>query len=132
MNNWTFPKSSRLLIGAQFQRIFQQADFKVSQRHFLILARANDLQYPRLGLVVAKKNIRLAVQRNRIKRRIRETFRLQQAHIGSIDAIVLPRSGADQLSDQELNLQLAQLWQRLAKKCPGQTPETIETEKENS
>ncbi len=116
MNTWAFPKSSRLLIGAQFQRIFQKAEYKVSQRHFLILARRNDLSHPRLGLVVAKKNIRLAVQRNRVKRHIRETFRLQQDHLGGIDAIVLPRSGADKLSDQQLAQQLAQLWQRLEAK----------------
>lgn len=117
MNTGIFPKSSRLLIGAQFQRIFQKADFKVSQRHFLILARQNNIGRPRLGLVVAKKHIRLAVQRNRIKRRIRETFRLQQHHLSNIDAIVLPRSGADKLGDKELSLLLEQQWQRLAQKC---------------
>jgi ribonuclease P protein component len=96
--------------------VFQQATVKVSHQYFLILANVNDCDHPRLGLVVGKKHCRLAVGRNRIKRHIRETFRHQQHHLPSIDAIVLPRSGADQLSDKDLHQLLDQQWQRLAKR----------------
>jgi len=120
VNAWTFPKTSRLLAGAQFQRIFKQAAFKVSHAHFLILANNNDLAHPRLGLVVGKKHCRLAVGRNRLKRHIRETFRHWQHHLGGIDAIVLPRSGASELSDRALHQTLNQQWQRLAKQRQAQ------------
>jgi ribonuclease P protein component len=116
VSSWTFPKSSRLLNSAQFQRIFQKAAVKVSHQHLLILANNNDCGYPRLGLVVGKKHCRLAVGRNRLKRHIRETFRHWQHHLGSIDAIVLPRSGTNQLTDKDLHLLLEQQWQRLAKR----------------
>jgi len=112
-----FPKSSRLLHSAEFQRVFQNTNYKISHRYLLILACRNSFDHPRLGLVVGKKHCRLAVQRNRIKRRARETFRHQQHHLHNIDAIVLPRSGADQLSDQQLTQLFEQQWRRLSERC---------------
>ncbi|GAB1256705.1 ribonuclease P protein component [Aurantivibrio plasticivorans] len=108
-------KSSRLLNSHDFQRVFQDAQFKVSHRYLLILARPNGLSYPRLGLVIAKKNIRFAVQRNRIKRRIRETFRLQQHTLPCLDAIVLARSQLDTLDNTAQTELLNKQWARLVK-----------------
>lgn len=79
-----------------------------------MLAIPNELQRPRLGLVIGKKNIRLAVQRNRIKRHIRESFRLHQHKLPSVDVIVLARSQLDQLSDDRLNALLQKQWSRLS------------------
>ena len=118
VSSLTFPKSARLLTSAQFQRIFKHAAIKVAHPHFLILACPNTLNRARLGLVVGKKHCRLAVGRNRLKRHIRETFRHWQHYIKGIDAIVLPRSGAAQQSDQQLQQTLNQQWQRLAKQLP--------------
>ena len=117
MSASTFPKSSRLLNGAQFERVFKHAVIKVSHPHVLILAAPNVLSSARLGLVVGKKHCRLAVNRNRLKRHIRETFRQRQHHLLGIDAIVLPRSGADTLSDKDLHQLLLQQWQRVSDRC---------------
>jgi len=122
VHSWTFPKSSRLLTSAQYQRIFQQSAFKVGHRYFLILASTNTQPQARLGLVVGKKHCRLAVGRNRLKRLIRETFRHWQHHLQGIDAIVLPRSGADQLANRELLKILNQQWQKLAEQSQGSRP----------
>ncbi|GAB1265668.1 ribonuclease P protein component [Aurantivibrio infirmus] len=116
MAKFPFKKQSRLLLAAEFTRVFQSADFKISSAQLLILASNNRLNRPRLGLVIAKKNVRLAVQRNRIKRRIRETFRLKQHKMPNIDAIVLARRGIDKLSDQQQTALLDQQWQRLIKR----------------
>ena len=43
----------------------------------------------RLGIVVAKRNVRLAVARNRIKRLVRETFRHQQQRLNGLDIVVV-------------------------------------------
>ncbi|MEX1033072.1 MAG: ribonuclease P protein component [Cellvibrionaceae bacterium] len=115
MRDFAFRKSSRLLVGRDFQRVFQQAKFKISHSHLLILAAPNNLQRPRLGLVIGKKNVRLAAQRNRLKRHIRESFRLKQHNLPNIDAIVLARSRLDQLSDRELNSLLDKQWARLCR-----------------
>ena len=44
---------------------------------------------PRLGLAIAKKKVPLASNRNRIKRLIREQFRLSQANFPPVDIIVM-------------------------------------------
>lgn len=119
---YAFGKQDRLLNSSQFSVVFDGPNFKASHPQFLVLATENTQQRPRLGLVIAKKNIRLAVQRNRIKRLIRESFRLKQHHLPAIDAIVLARRGGDQLSNQELLEILDILWKRVAKRA--KKPET--------
>lgn len=113
----SFRKTDRLLTSRDFSAVFDKADFKASHPHFLILAQSNLLDHPRLGLVIAKKNIRMAVDRNRLKRLIRESFRLKQLHLPAIDAIVLARRGGDQITNQELLKTLDKLWTRVAKKA---------------
>lgn len=111
-----FGKSLRLLCSSDFQKVFDDAPFRASHQSFLILARPNQLDYPRLGLVVAKKHLSLAVQRNRIKRLVREEFRHQQQALVGLDVIVLSRKGLDELSNQQFRHQLSQQWQRILKK----------------
>lgn len=112
-----FGKPLRLLNSSDFQSVFDDAPFRASHQHFLLLARANQLDRPRLGLVIAKKHIRLSVQRNRIKRLIRESFRQQQQSLAGIDVIVLARKGMDELPNAEITKQLNQQWQRVLRKA---------------
>ena len=109
----SFSRDSRLCTSADFKQVFDTTDIKVSSRHLLILAKLNTLGRARLGLVVAKKTIRTAVGRNRAKRHIRETFRLQHDGMGSLDIVVLVRKGFSDLNDRDLNLLLNQQLQRL-------------------
>lgn len=48
---------------------------------------------PRLGILISRKHAVRASDRNRIKRCIREAFRLEQEHLGSIDLLVRPPYG---------------------------------------
>jgi len=116
-----FPKSHRLLNSGDFQRVFDQAPLRASHKLFLMLARPNGREYPRLGLIIAKKHIRLASRRNRLKRLIRETFRHQQQNLGGIDVIVMARKGMDQLDNPSLIHQLNGQWRRLARKAQSYT-----------
>lgn len=125
MGKLGFPKALRLLTPADFKQVFDAADLRVSSKELLILARPNLLARPRLGLVIAKKHIRLANQRNRIKRIIRESFRTQQHTLCStkgVDAIVLARNGLDKLDNPALHSLLRQLWQQLQRKTSKQAP----------
>ncbi len=114
--NQAFGKSLRLLCSSDFQNVFDDAPFRASHQNFLILARFNQQTSPRLGLVVAKKHLRLAVQRNRMKRLVRESFRKQQQAFHGLDVIVLSRKGVDELSNAAFTEQLNQQWQRIFKK----------------
>ncbi len=113
MVSQAFGKSLRLLTSSDFQGVFQDAPIRASHQNFLLLARFNQLDHARLGVVVGKKHVRLATRRNRLKRHIRETFRLRQQTLSGLDVIVLARKGMDELSDQNLQAQLNQQWQRL-------------------
>ena len=115
MSDHSFGKEARLLTAGDYKRVFDHAESKASHKHLLILATGNELDYHRLGLVIAKKNVRLAVQRNRIKRVVREFFRQQPANGRSLDVIVLARRGMDQLDNATLSTILAQQWQKLTK-----------------
>ena len=63
--------------------------------------------------MLAKKHIKLAVQRNRIKRIVRESFRLQQAKFDSYDYVVMARPSAIDLTDQQLRCVIDKLWFKL-------------------
>ena len=111
----SFGKARRLLNAKDYSRVFDGAEAKASHRHLLLLARSNDLPGHRLGLVIAKKNVRLAVQRNRIKRTAREVFRTMPESEPGLDVIVLARRGLDQLDNAELSTILRQQWQKLVR-----------------
>jgi ribonuclease P protein component len=67
---------------------------------FSVLQRANPLGVPRLGLIVPKRVFPRAVDRNRVKRVLRELFRAQQANLGSRDILI--RVSATTLSVAEV------------------------------
>ena len=75
-------------------------------RNFLVLLRPNQLPQVRLGVTVTKK-IGKAVIRNRIKRYVREFFRLNKHYLPQgHDLVVIARRGADSLDH-------GQVWDQL-------------------
>lgn len=115
MKALNFPKSHRLLRPGDYGKVFDDVQLKVPHRNFLILATPNNLGHARVGLIFAKKNLKLSVQRNRIKRQVRETFR-HQLGLPGMDVIVLGRQGLADLDNQTISKYLNGLWQRLEKK----------------
>ena len=69
--------------------VFNQAEFRSGNKRLLLLARQSGLESGRIGLVVPKKHLRRAVDRNIVKRIARNTFRLRQAEFSGIDIVVL-------------------------------------------
>jgi ribonuclease P protein component len=100
---FSFRRSNRLLGSRDFSRVFDKPDIKVSHKNLLILVRRNPGSPARLGLVVSKKNAPLAVERNRLKRIIREQFRLNQNKLEDLDLVVLIRPGLSKKTNQEIN-----------------------------
>ena len=113
--DYSFPRKNRLLLAADYSRVFGGAEAKASHRYVLLLARRNHLQHDRLGLVVAKKHVKLAVQRNRFKRVAREFFRQYSDTDQSLDVIVLARKGVDRLDNETLSTILRQQWNKLTR-----------------
>jgi ribonuclease P protein component len=82
-----------------------------------LLAVSNELGHPRLGVALAKRVVRLAVQRNRIRRQLRESFRLHQHQLAGVDVLVLARAGVDSIPSRELRAAIDKSWAELARRC---------------
>jgi len=121
-SRYGFPKSRRLTTAAAFGQVFAGAA-KSADRYLTVLARANDGDYPRLGLAIAKRQVKRACDRNRIKRLTRETFRQQQHKLAGIDIVVMARTAAIQADHESLSRSLQQHWAYLVKQCkPSWSP----------
>ena len=117
---YSFGTEYRIRCAADYKSVFDGVLFKVHQPHFLFLAKITEQPNSRLGIVVAKKKVRRAHERNRVKRLARESFRLQQGQFNkNIDVVMMPKVGIEAIENQELHQQLDFAWQklqRLAKK----------------
>ncbi|MEC9482700.1 MAG: ribonuclease P protein component [Halomonas sp.] len=110
-----FPRQLRLLTAGDYRRVFDQSAYKVHGKGLLVLASDNAMGHPRVGLVFSKKNVRRAVDRNRLKRLVRESIRLQQHRLPAVDIVVLARRGVHELDNETLHRQLYGMWRRLEK-----------------
>jgi len=108
-----FSRELRLLTPTHFEYVFNNAIPSVSPQ-LTLLARSNTSDNPRLGITLAKKRVKHAHDRNRLKRVIRESFRLQRHSFPNIDIVVVGKSGLDKLSNQELFFLLSKLLKKLA------------------
>lgn len=87
-----FPKSERLQKKREFQKVFDEGR-KFTNKELHAFAMPNGTDSSRLGLVVGRK-VGNAVRRNRIKRILREAFRLNKGLLSSgVDLVLIPRPG---------------------------------------
>lgn len=108
-----FPRDARLLRPAAYRAVFAKGG-KFVCPGFVVIAAANERDNPRLGLALAKRRIGRAVDRNRVKRVVRESFRHHQATLGAHDLVILARSRTAQFSNADLFAQLTRVWGRIA------------------
>ncbi|MCW8854677.1 MAG: ribonuclease P protein component [Gammaproteobacteria bacterium] len=116
VNGARFTKRVRLLKPAEYSRVFKKA-IRSSDRLLTVLAASNDLGHPRIGLVISRKNAKRAVDRNRIKRVIRESFRLRQLELPAADFVIMAKPVTKSADNLELFKSLEHHWNRLIKQC---------------
>lgn len=95
MKKFGFPPSARIRHSRDFERIYKLRQ-RAGDRHLLVFAAPNDEGRTRIGLSVSRKHGK-ATRRTRIKRLLREAFRLSQHDLPrGLDLILIPRkdSGA--------------------------------------
>lgn len=88
-----FRPCHRLHAGGDFDRVYRTGR-RAGDGRFAINALQNELGYARLGMSVSYKTVGNAVSRNRIRRLIREVFRLRHATLPALDFVVTSRPGA--------------------------------------
>lgn len=109
-----FSSEFRLLRKDGFNHVFHTEN--ISDKYFKIFFVPNNRKNSRLGIIASKKTFTRAVDRNRVKRIVREVFRLHSIKIRKLDLIVMVlRAYAQQRSTQRENLEM--LFSRAENKC---------------
>ena len=98
-----------MLTPRDFAFVFNEPKWAV-KKQIAVIGRMNTLVHPRVGLAVAKKNVKRSNERNRIKRLIRESFRLYQHALPRMDFVVMAKKGVVEMDKPTLTEALLKLW----------------------
>lgn len=102
----------RLLDSSEFRQAFSSGQ-RLRNREFTVIARRNGLDHPRLGLAISRRSAARAVDRNRIKRVVRESFRLNFSHLQNVDIVVQATSATRFRTNNALARKLDELWAKI-------------------
>jgi ribonuclease P protein component len=101
---------------AEFKSAFARGK-RFGNELFTASARPNDLTWARLGMSIAARTLRRAVDRNRVRRIIRESFRVHQRTLPAVDVVIGARPAAKSADRACIRTALDQLWQKIAASC---------------
>ena len=98
MDRFRYTRGQRIRSSREFSQIYDQK-LRAGDAHLLMFVAFNGQQVSRLGMSISKKNGN-SPQRHRIRRLIREAFRLEQFRIpAGLDLICIPRAGSGSTLD---------------------------------
>jgi ribonuclease P protein component len=123
------PREVRLCRPSDFAAL-RTSSGRAGGRCFHLRYRANPLGHARLGLAISKRVSKRAVERNRIKRLIRESFRRVRHRLPPIDLMVMAREQAVTTTGPQLLAELETLWAKLLPTetvAEGTSPMAVET-----
>lgn len=104
--SFAFSPKSRLRTSAEFSLVQKTGD-KLYAKHFLIVVSPGRTPLNRLGITITTKVDKRAVVRNKIKRRLREVFRLHQHNLRDIfDIVIIARKNAGEQEYAEIKREI--------------------------
>jgi len=92
----SLAKNFKISSKETYGHVFKSPDLKKRKNGLLVIARKKEGECPRLGIALKKKNIKLSVDRNFLKRKIKNSFLLHQKELPNLDYVFM--------SSRELNL----------------------------
>ncbi len=117
-----FPRAARILAKHEFDHVFR-AGLSAGSKLFRGLVTVSDSA--RLGITVPKRAVALAPARNRIKRIVREAFRLRRSQLPNYGFIVVARGDIAKADAKAIRSDVEKLFDRLAALKPSAVPGTI-------
>jgi ribonuclease P protein component len=111
-----FPREARLAGEGAFTSVFSYRCV-VRSEHFSVFAKPNLSQSSRLGITVGKRVAARAVDRNYIKRTLREMFRLHAVEFYGMDIVVQLRRAYGRGSYISISKELMDAVAKLEKRC---------------
>jgi len=112
MSSAGLPRDARLRRPGDFAAL-RTSSGRAGGRCFHLRYRENGLGHARLGLAISKRVSRRAVERNRIKRLLRESFRRVRHQLPAVDLMVMAREQAAGVPGAELLREIDGLWKKL-------------------
>ena len=100
----------------EFKRVYATGK-RYGNEYFTANAQANGLAWARLGMSIAARNLRRAVDRNRVRRLIRESFRVHQQGLPPLDIVIGARVATKGADASALRAALDKLWHKIAASC---------------
>ena len=111
-----FTPAQRLRQKTEFDRVYKDAR-RFTDNFFAVFARHNGGPHPRLGLSIAARLVGNSVRRNRVKRLVRQSFRLHQHELPAVDIVVNARNGVREADNAAIARSLEKHWQAVIRKC---------------
>ena len=101
---------------SEFQTIYKHGQW-VANRELVANFKSQNNHTSRIGITVSKKVSKRAIDRNRIKRQIREWFRRKKLLCADFDLIITAKPSVIIKTNQEIQHSLNDLWRKVQKKC---------------
>jgi ribonuclease P protein component len=106
------PRSARLLRPDDYAALREHSR-RTSTVSFSVQYRMRPQSGARLGMAVSRRVSKLAVERNRIRRQVRESFRLHRPELPDLDILVIARANAAAQTSVALRTELESIWRML-------------------
>jgi ribonuclease P protein component len=112
MSDVGLPRATRLRHAADFAAL-RKPTGRLGSECFRIRYRTNQVGFARLGQAVSRRVSKRAVDRNRIKRVVRESFRQVQRQLPPVDVLIIANPPAAACDNAALRAELERLWPRI-------------------
>lgn len=116
MPSLSLTRALRLRHAREFQRVYARGR-RFGNEFFTATVLRTDGPEPRLGMSVAARRLGGSVSRNRVRRLIRESFRVNQHALASLDIVIGARASAKTVDNGRLRAALERLWQSIIASC---------------